>query len=109
MRNTGVPCPHARHFFWALDIRLKPSENDRMARVVLEQMTKTFQRANGASIRAVDRISLVVEDKELLVIVGPSGCGKTTLLRLISGLEEPTGGTIAMDGTILNRIAAKHR
>ena len=38
-------------------------------------------------------LSLVVEDKELLVLVGPSGCGKTTTLRLIAGLEEPTAGT----------------
>jgi multiple sugar transport system ATP-binding protein len=107
MGNTGVPLLVTS--FWALDIRLKPSDNDRMAHVVLEQLTKTFQRANGTSICAVDGVSLAVEDKELLVIVGPSGCGKTTLLRLISGLEEPTGGTIAMDGTTLNRIAAKHR
>jgi len=80
-----------------------------MARVVLEQLTKIFQSRNGAKIRAVDGLNLVVENSELLVVVGPSGCGKTTLLRLISGLEEPTGGTIALDGSILNLTAAKHR
>ena len=95
--------------FSILDIRLKPFDNHTMARVVLEQLTKIFQSRNGASIRAVDDMSLVIEDKELLTIVGPSGCGKTTLLRLISGLEEPTCGTIAMDGATLNAIPARNR
>jgi multiple sugar transport system ATP-binding protein len=80
-----------------------------MARVVLEQLTKTFQSRNGTGVCAIDQMGLVVEDQELLVIVGPSGCGKTTLLRLISGLEKPTSGTIAMDGLVLNPIAARDR
>ena len=63
-----------------------------MAQVVLEHLTKVFQGPGGESVRAVDNACLVVEDKELLVLVGPSGCGKTTTLRMIAGLEEPTAG-----------------
>ena len=75
-----------------------------MAQVVLEHLTKVFQGPGGESVRAVDDASLVVEDKELLVLVGPSGCGKTTTLRLIAGLEEPTAGTISIDGQVVNDV-----
>src|SRR5207253_1906733 len=59
-----------------------------------EQLTKVY--SNG--IVAVDRLSLQIESGELLALVGPSGCGKTTTLRLIAGLETPTGGTLHLDG-----------
>ena len=80
-----------------------------MAQVVLERLTKVFQGPGGEGIRAVDNLSLVVEDKELLALVGPSGCGKTTTLRLISGLEEPTSGTISLNGQVVNRLPPKDR
>ena len=78
-----------------------------MAQVVLERLTKVFQGPGGERVRAVDDLGLVVEDKELLVLVGPSGCGKTTTLRLIAGLEEPTAGTISINGQVVNRPAAQ--
>ena len=80
-----------------------------MAQVVLERLTKVFQGPGGESIRAVDNLSLFVEDKELLALVGPSGCGKTTTLRLIAGLEEPTAGTISINGQVVNRLPPKDR
>ena len=43
-------------------------------------------------------INLEVKEGEFLTLLGPSGCGKTTLLRLISGFENPTAGTICIDG-----------
>lgn len=49
-------------------------------------------------VRAVDGVSLAIEDGELLVILGPSGCGKTTLMRMIAGLEQPTAGEIFIGG-----------
>ncbi len=48
---------------------------------------------------ALQEISLVVEDREFLVLVGPSGCGKTTLIRLIAGFGRPTKGRIRIDRT----------
>src|SRR5882762_10006206 len=75
-----------------------------MARVVIEHLTKHFTGPGGARIRAVDNASLTIDQGELLVLAGPSGCGKTTTLRLIAGLEEPTSGTIAMDGVVVNGL-----
>jgi spermidine/putrescine transport system ATP-binding protein len=47
---------------------------------------------------AVDHIDLEVEDGEFFSLLGPSGCGKTTTLRMIGGFEEPTSGTIELQG-----------
>jgi len=80
-----------------------------MAQVGLEHLTKLFAGPGGQTVRAVDDACLVVDDKELLVLVGPSGCGKTTTLRLIAGLEEPTAGTVAFNGQIANTIPPKER
>jgi multiple sugar transport system ATP-binding protein len=76
-----------------------------MARVVVENLTKVFP----GPVRAVQGVSLAVEENECLALVGPSGCGKTTLLRMIAGLEEPTSGTVAIDGQVVNHVAAKDR
>jgi multiple sugar transport system ATP-binding protein len=51
----------------------------------------------------------MIEDKELMVLVGPSGCGKTTLLRLVSGLEEATGGEISIGGKPIKNIPPGER
>lgn len=58
---------------------------------------------NGA--HALDDVSLDVEAGEIVALVGGSGCGKTTLLRLVSGLEAPSHGTVNVDG---EAIAAPH-
>ncbi|MGE0231589.1 MAG: ABC transporter ATP-binding protein [Flavobacteriaceae bacterium] len=52
----------------------------------------------------VHGIDLEFDDGEFIVIVGPSGCGKSTLLRMIAGLEDITGGTIAIAGTVINDV-----
>ena len=54
-------------------------------------------------------LNLQVESGECVALLGPSGCGKSTALRLIAGLETPDEGTIDLDGTSLNRIAAERR
>ena len=64
-----------------------------MAEIRIESVTKTF----GEKV-AVDNASLVVEDREFLVLLGPSGCGKTTLLRAIAGLGMADSGRISIGG-----------
>jgi NitT/TauT family transport system ATP-binding protein len=66
------------------------------AAVALDQVTKRYSGANG--VLALDGISLTVRPGEFLTLVGASGCGKSTLLNLVSGLDQPTSGTVAVDG-----------
>ena len=59
--------------------------------------------------RRCSGIDLDIADKEFVVLVGPSGCGKSTTLRMIAGLEEITGGEIAVDGEVVNDVPPKDR
>jgi ABC-type nitrate/sulfonate/bicarbonate transport system ATPase subunit len=59
---------------------------------------KDFVDPYGERLRVLDGIDLEVEPGEFVAIVGPSGCGKTTLLRSIQGLEELSGGSVAVAG-----------
>ena len=56
-----------------------------------------FQTGDGP-VHALSNIDLDVAEGEFVSLIGPSGCGKTTLLRVIADLEQPTGGTIAVNG-----------
>ena len=58
---------------------------------------------------AVEDFDLEVADREFLVLVGPSGCGKSTTLRMVAGLEEISGGTVAIDGRVVNTLPPKDR
>lgn len=64
----------------------------------LTDLSKTYRRANGQLVHAIDNVSLDVKRGELVVLLGPSGCGKTTLLRCVAGLEQPDSGVISLDG-----------
>ncbi|WP_199864713.1 ABC transporter ATP-binding protein [Rhizobium sp. EC-SD404] len=57
----------------------------------------TFQTGDGP-IHALSKINLTIRQGEFVSFIGPSGCGKTTLLRVIADLEQPTGGTISVNG-----------
>ena len=75
-----------------------------MATVQLRHVDKVFPDGT----RAVADFSLDVRDGEFLVLVGPSGCGKSTILRMLAGLEEPTGGEIRIGGeTVIHRPPQK--
>jgi multiple sugar transport system ATP-binding protein len=76
-----------------------------MAQIVLNKIDKTYP----GGMKAVNGLSLEIEDGEFVVLVGPSGCGKTTVLRMIAGLEEISGGTIQIGDRVMNRVAPKDR
>jgi iron(III) transport system ATP-binding protein len=69
--------------------------------ITLKDLTKTFAGSapgsGGAPLTVVDHVSLRIEAGELFFLLGPSGCGKTTMLRMIAGFIEPTGGQIVFE------------
>ena len=74
---------------------LEKSFNQRSSSVRLENVTKVFPSLDGKGpMTAVDHIHVHVEDGKLMTLLGPSGCGKTTTLRMVSGFEIPTSGSI---------------
>src|SRR5688572_10942904 len=80
-----------------------------MANVSIESLVKTYADGSGPGNRVVHGISLEIKDREFMVLVGPSGCGKSTTLRMIAGLEEISGGTISIDGSVVNNVLPKDR
>ena len=52
----------------------------------------------AAAVRAIDEVSLEIAQGEFIAVVGPSGCGKSSLMKLISGLHPPLGGTLTIEG-----------
>jgi multiple sugar transport system ATP-binding protein len=76
-----------------------------MAKVVLKDVTKIFDK----KVKAVDDVTIDIEDKEFVVLVGPSGCGKSTTLRMIAGLEEITKGEIYIGDRLVNDVPPKDR
>ena len=62
-----------------------------------------------AAIRALDDVSIQINEGEFFTLLGPSGCGKTTLLRLIAGFEMPSGGTILLGGQDITYLPPNKR
>jgi len=75
------------------------------ARVILElkQVTKIFRTTQGL-LPIIDRLDLEARSGELVAIVGPSGCGKSSLLNMIAGLDQPSSGSISVQGCEQSRL-----
>lgn len=58
---------------------------------------------------AVQRLDLTIDAGEFVAIMGPSGCGKTTTLRMLAGLDQPSEGTIHIDGQLMNNVGPHKR
>src|SRR4051795_2444272 len=67
-----------------------------------------LRKAFGA-VNAVDGVDLEIPDGEFFSMLGPSGSGKTTVLRMIAGFEQPTGGTVELGGADVTRAAPFQR
>ena len=80
-----------------------------MAKVLIENLVKIYPGSGGPDVKVVHGINLEINDREFMVLVGPSGCGKSTTLRMIAGLEEISGGTISIDGRVVNNVLPKDR
>ncbi|MBM3523305.1 MAG: ABC transporter ATP-binding protein [Alphaproteobacteria bacterium] len=69
-----------------------------MAQLDVRHVSKVHVSTRGEPLLALNDVNFHVDDHEFFSIVGPSGCGKTTLLNLIAGFEQPSGGEIHVDG-----------
>jgi len=79
-----------------------------MASISLRKVLKHY--GTGASAQPVIHgIDAEIDDGEFIVIVGPSGCGKSTLLRMVAGLEEISGGEIAIGPRVVNDLEPAER
>ena len=76
-----------------------------MAQVAFERVSKVYPDGT----RAVNDISLEIQDGEFMVLVGPSGCGKTTALRMVAGLEEISEGALKIGERIVNHVPSRDR
>ena len=77
-----------------------------MATVKFTNVQKIYEKGQTP---AVSDFNLEIADKEFIVFVGPSGCGKSTTLRMLAGLEDISGGTIEIDGQVVNDLQPRDR
>ena len=77
-----------------------------MATVKFTNVQKIYEKGQTP---AVSDFNLEIADKEFIVFVGPSGCGKSTTLRMLAGLEDISGGTIEIDGEVVNDLQPRDR
>jgi len=79
-----------------------------MGALSIRNVVKDYGSGKHAT-RVIHGVSAEIADGEFIVIVGPSGCGKSTLLRMVAGLEEISGGEIAIGGRVVNGIEPADR
>ena len=79
-----------------------------MASISLRNVVKRYGTGPKA-VAVIHGVDVEISHGEFVVIVGPSGCGKSTLLRMVAGLEEITGGEIAINGKVVNDVEPSDR
>ena len=67
--------------------------------IVVDRVTKIFQRPKKEPVEALANITLSIREGEIISLIGPSGCGKSTLLMLLAGLDRATSGSVTLHGT----------
>ncbi len=79
-----------------------------MASIQLKNVVKKYGKGKQ-ELQVIHGVNAEVADREFIVIVGPSGCGKSTLLRMVAGLEEISGGEIAIGDRVVNNLEPAER
>jgi len=78
-------------------------ENKKMPLIELKNLDKIYN-TTSVPVHAIKNLDLEIEKKEFTAIVGPSGSGKTTLLNLIGGLDQPSDGSVTVDGVDISTL-----
>jgi len=68
-------------------------------------ISKIYQEKTAVPVRAINNVSININEGEFTAIVGPSGCGKTTLLNILGGLDHPTSGNVEIAGTDITSMS----
>ncbi|MBE7369441.1 sn-glycerol-3-phosphate import ATP-binding protein UgpC [Ramlibacter pallidus] len=79
-----------------------------MASISLRNVVKKYGKGKQ-ELQVIHGVNAEIADREFIVIVGPSGCGKSTLLRMVAGLEEISGGEIAIGSRVVNDLEPAER
>ena len=79
-----------------------------MASISLRNVVKRYGN-DARAVQVIHGVNAEIQDGEFIVIVGPSGCGKSTLLRMVAGLEEISGGEIAIADKVVNNVEPAQR
>lgn len=69
----------------------------------VKNLTKTYGK-NETMVKALDDVSLTIEQGEFVAIIGPSGSGKSTLLHILGGVDTPTSGSVIINGTDISQL-----
>jgi len=86
-----------------VDNELRTSEQSIVAASLLDvDHVGLSYRLGKESLKVIDDISFIAKKNEFVAITGPSGCGKSSLLRVISGLQEPSSGTVKVKGNVVS-------
>ena len=79
------------------DVRTLVDTQPRRLAVDVRDVSLTFETADG-KVDALSKVNLQIADGEFVSFIGPSGCGKTTILRVIADLQQPTSGSLLVNG-----------
>jgi len=79
------------------DVTAEPGSLPQRLAIDVRNVSLTFETADG-KVDALSNVSLQIADGEFVSFIGPSGCGKTTMLRVIADLQQPTAGTLLVNG-----------
>jgi putative ABC transport system ATP-binding protein len=77
--------------------------------LTVSNLSKTSRSANGSELTVLDKVSFHLDAGDTFAIVGPSGSGKTTLLGLCAGLDRASGGSVTLNGIVLDQLSEDQR
>jgi NitT/TauT family transport system ATP-binding protein len=90
------------------DVTAEPGSMPQRLAIDVRNVSLTFETSDG-KVDALSNVSLQIADGEFVSFIGPSGCGKTTMLRLIADLQQPTAGTLLVNGMSAEQARLERR